>query len=287
MLGIGIMQELKTAITEATSISIVLPPSASDTDYLAALQLQKVAPEKTYLAAPDEKEAAWRDIFGDPQSKKEFTISINTALAPVDELRYEKSGEALTIYLSHKHPFTKDALSFGEHIPPADLLITVGFRAREEAEHAIEFLPRKGAARHIWLAGMIGEEEQTKLPISSASLLGRLMIRSREDQELDMLWTFITREDFAKTGSGPDEIPKLIKSYARIASIPPKAALFWQYGDSEGTSGILWSDDKAFLQTIAARTGQQAEYSSYIALPTAPHFIDAENATRKLLQGTA
>ncbi len=276
------MQDLKNAISEATSAVIMLPDNATDRDYLASLQLQKIAPEKIRIMAPETREALWQEIFGIPPTKKEFAITINTAITPVDELRYEKNGNMLTIFLSHTRAFDKEALSFSEHIPPVDLVITVGFASRSAADRATEAIPRKGAVRHIW----IGDEAQAheKLSASAAGLLGRLMVRSRHDPELAMLWSFITREDFEKTGTRPEGIPELIKFFSHIAELPKRAAIFWQYGENQRTEGLLWSADPALLARVAASLGIPDRQNSSLPMPHAANFIEAETTLRKLLR---
>jgi len=87
------MNELQQALLESTSAIIVLPDTASDKDFLASLQLQKIAPEKIHLLAPEEKEEAWKEVLGTAQTKKEFALTVDTSLSPVEELRYEKVGK--------------------------------------------------------------------------------------------------------------------------------------------------------------------------------------------------
>src|SRR3989344_5482252 len=125
------MDELKQAIREARSVIIILPDHSSDKDFLAALQIQKINPEKIHLIAPAEKEQNWSDTFDIKPVKKEFAITIDTALSPVEELRYEKGDSSLTIFLTHKHAFNQAALSFAEHLPRA----TFGLKmAREKKQ---------------------------------------------------------------------------------------------------------------------------------------------------------
>ena len=278
------MNELATAIQEASSVIILLPDNASDKDYLAALQLLKLAPEKTHLVAPETKERAW----GTPPAKKEFAITIDTTLAPVEELRYEKNDGALIIYLSHRSTFRKDSIAMGEYLPKADLIVTAGFANLAEAEAAIDILNQKNGARHIWLDeyNAASEPNQTaeRLTPPSASLLGRLMARSREDIDMDIMWAFLIREDFEKTQSSPDELQKLIESYESIARLPSATALFWQYGQNSATYGLLWSRDMRLLDRVAAELGMEDAYSNIIKFDTFQNFIDAEVETRKLLR---
>lgn len=276
------MHELKDAILEASSILLVLPEETTDKDYLAALQLQKLAPEKTQIVAPEAHERFWGSVFKIEPTKKEFAITINTSVSPVEELRYERANGSVIIYLTHRNKFDKSAVSFAEHVPPADLIVTLGFASRESAERAIEALPRKGAARHIWVVDAIATK---KLPSAEAGLLGRLIVRSRPDPEGDVLWSFVTREDFEKTGAEPDSLPALVDQFSSITDVPRVAAVFWQYGEVK-TNGLLWSRDHAFLERVASQVGSASAHQSFVRLPTYENFIEAEVETRKLLRET-
>ncbi|MSR76097.1 MAG: hypothetical protein EXS68_00720 [Candidatus Ryanbacteria bacterium] len=280
------MGDLKSAIASASAVLIVLPDSVRDKDYLAALQIQKIAPQKTELIAPEAKELEWKDTFGLERGKREFVIDINTALTPVDELRYEKTDTTLSIYLSHKGAFNEKALSWGEHRAPADLFITLGFSSESEAKKAIENLPRKGAARHIWVEGDTNGHSApatTKLSTISAGLLGRLVVRSRIDTDTNTLWSFITRDDFAKTNAGPHELPSLMATYASLASLPEHALVFWQHDDA-GTQGFFRSENAQLVNDIARHLGKMPENPHYVTLASFANFIEAEMETRKLLR---
>lgn len=274
------MDELKKAISEAASVLFLLPKNATDRDYLAALQLQKMAPEKIHVVAPEDKEAAWQDAFGTSPAKKEFAIIVDTTISPVDELRYEKDNGKLSIFLSHRHRFNREAIRFEESLPQADLVVTMGFPTRLEAERFVEALPGRGGARHLCLTE--DGAEMQRLPSASANLLGRIMARSREDLELGALWSFITRDDFLKTSARPEEIPSLLRAFAKIANLPRLVIVFWQFGEAGGTQGVAWSYDKTVLAKIASGIGE-VPFGEYITLPQFSNFIEAETATRKLL----
>ncbi|MEK7630734.1 MAG: hypothetical protein AAB417_01775 [Patescibacteria group bacterium] len=280
------MGDLKSAIASASAVLIVLPETVRDKDYLAALQIQKIAPQKTEMIVPEAKELEWKDSFGTQSSKREFVIDINTTITPVDELRYEKTEGVLSIYLSHKGAFNEKALSWGEHRAPADLFITLGFSSESGAKKAIENLPRKGAARHIWVEGDTNGHSAptpTKLSIISAGLLGRLVVRSRIDTDTNTLWSFITRDDFTKTNASPRELPDLMTTYASLATLPEHALVFWQH-DEAGTQGFFRSEDTTLVGTVARRLGKTPEHQHHVVLSPFANFIEAEMETRKLLR---
>ncbi|MDA1334817.1 MAG: hypothetical protein O2794_02260 [bacterium] len=292
------MEELKNAIKESSSAIIVLPDHASDKDYLAALQLQKIAEDKIHVLAPSDKEESWQQIFNTESRKKEFAITIDTKVTPVEELRYEKNGTSLIIYLSHRQKFDQKAISCAAHLPPSDLFVTIGFSSQEEAEVALEPLPHKGVARHLWIedkntAPALTAETpgdyvydapvRSKLAPAQAALLGRFMVRSREDFENDILWSFITREDFSKTGTSMREILLVIQSYVEIASHPPTLAIFWQHEDQKGTHGIVWSTNEQLLENMADEFDIVIK-TQHVELPEFANFIEAETTVRKLLR---
>lgn len=284
------MKELKQAIQDASSVLLVTPENISNTDYLACLQIQKIAPDKIHLFTPSQKEQEWEEVFGSAPSKKEFAIRINTKLSPIDELRYEKDDSGVTIFLAHKNTFNSSALSFGEFIPPSDLFITIGFSEQKNAERAIENLPRKGVARHISLPSstpLLNTEEplnKNKLSPQEAALLGRCMVRSREDEEVGVLWSFIIREDFEKTNASPESIPDLIEVYARLARTPDTILVFWQHNDAEGTEGLIWSSDTRLLEAVSTQYAKPYNGKRIVPLGMFEDFIEAETSLRKLLK---
>ncbi|MEK7643123.1 MAG: hypothetical protein AAB372_01615 [Patescibacteria group bacterium] len=280
------MNELHAAITQATSVLVVVPQKASDKDYLAALQIQKLAPEKVYLIAPEEKETVWHDTFGIPLPKKEYVILVDTRRSPVEELRYEKTDDSLTIFLSHRKTFSRDALSFQERIPTADLIITVGFSSEEESEQFIENLPQHTSTQHLMLDEYMKPLAQEKISTEHAQLLGRIMARSREEADLETLWSFLTREDLVKTNAKGEDIPELVQKFADLANLPRIVIIFWQLIDEDQTTGILWSKDSALLVAASSRLGSVLPQKQYILLPEFENFVDGEGAIRKLLHST-
>jgi hypothetical protein len=277
------MNDLKTAIREANSAIILLPDHVTDKDYLAALQLQRISPDKIHIVAPEHKENNWSDTFDIKPVKKEFAITINTEISPIDELRYEKNDNALTIFLTHKHAFNKNSLSFAEHLPPADLIITMGFSSQKEAEQVLESLPHRGTARHIWLEDKTGG--RAKLTTESVNLMGRLMVRSRLDPDLQVMWSFITKDDFAKADATPTDLPKLIATLNEVATLPRAAIIFWQYGD-KGTNGVIWSDNTKMIDSLSQKFEAERLNGSVMRLPMFDNFIEAETEVRKLMHGT-
>lgn len=283
------MHELKEALNQAKRALIVLPENASDADYLAALQLQKIAPEKTIIHASDEKEREWGELFGLPLQKKEFAITIDTSHSPIEELRYEKDDTALTIFLSHTRPLDTASIRYNEHVPSADLIISVGFADRQTAENHIATLSLKGTFQHVWLGSATPPQSTTppllkKLPTTSANLLGRLMARSRNDIEMKTLWSFLTKEDFIKTDSRSEDIPALLKTFRAIASLPEIIIVFWQSPTGDATDGIIESINADISKNVAVRIGHAPPHNGYTALPQFANFVEAETETRKLLR---
>lgn len=110
------------------------------------------------------------------------------------------------------------------------------------------------------------------------------MARSRRDPETDALWSFVTREDFIKTGASSDDVPLLMGTFSLIADLPRLVIIFWQSAPEEGTRGLLWSDSKELIRRIGERSqNREAENGNFLSLGTFAHFIEAEAETRKLL----
>lgn len=101
-------------------------------------------------------------------------------------------------------------------------------------------------------------------------LVGRAMARSRHEPELDLLWAFLTSEDFAKTGTDAAAMSAVLEHVRLAAPLSSGCALLWQ-----DTSGAV----RALLETAPDRTHPPLRLEE-----TFPSFGAAEAHIRQLLR---
>src|SRR3989338_6486763 len=117
-----------TLAERSDRIGIVLGPESGDTELLAAHALKERLGEKAFiLNAPEHLQDRWTHMFKKERPQKEFALALDTDIHPVDELRYEKEGGKLRIFLSPRGELTKDAFELEHRHVPSDMIIALGF----------------------------------------------------------------------------------------------------------------------------------------------------------------
>lgn len=113
-------------------------------------------------------------------------------------------------------------------------------------------------------------------------LLGRASVRSR--LEKGVLWSFLTSEDFEKTGRTPDDIPQVMSHIDK--EFPPRtvAALLWQ-NPEDNMVRVTLAGEQRILETIAERgVGKLQSHNLAISAPFGS-FLEAEEILTSLLEG--
>ena len=133
-------------------------------------------------------------------------------------------------------------------------------------------------------ANMADAEKLTKDAKSPAllQLQGRAMVRSKFDEGKGVLWSFITAEDFEKTGRTQDDIPSLLSHIQK--EFPPHAttALLCQTGEGGGVSVTL-AGNRTSLEALEAR-GAGKFQSPYLRISSSfESFREAEEIVGSLL----
>jgi len=161
---------------------------------------------------------------------------------------------------------------------------------------AVAELIRLGAL-HTDAQKMISEQSQ-KPPLNLLQLCARASVRSKQDEQDSILWSFLTLEDFAKTNRTADDVPAVLE-YIR-AALPKNSvtALLWQdpsrpdpdesghAGDSQSHAPVrvLLSGDQQVLDTIAHKeAGERVEQGIRLAAAF-PSFRDAEEHVHSLIR---
>ncbi|MDO8560914.1 MAG: hypothetical protein Q7R91_01725 [bacterium] len=82
-------------------------------------------------------------------------------------------------------------------------------------------------------------------PLPLLQIWGRASVRSRLDQERGILWSVLTKDDFAKTKTAPEEaIPFVIDHIEEHFSLPETLVLLWQKIEDGMIQAILRTSGK-------------------------------------------
>src|SRR3989338_528753 len=140
--------ELQKAINTAAqseTVTILLADTAGDKDFLAAQMLkEKIGHKATIVNVSDGLKRRWGFLFGTTdEARKEVTLSLDVDKNPIEELRYEREGGRLKIYLSPQFPLHAQDFSFDESYHPSDMVIALGFKSKEELKHKLREVPLK------------------------------------------------------------------------------------------------------------------------------------------------
>lgn len=125
-------------------------------------------------------------------------------------------------------------------------------------------------------------ENQQSLPL--LQLYGRAAVRSRIEENSGMVWSFVTTEDFEKTGRTERDIPEVLEHIESSFPAHRIAALLWQNPEEKVIRAIL-AGNRGTLESIASR-GEGAFQSPHLVLTaTFEDFRAAETGVRALLEG--
>lgn len=140
-------------------------------------------------------------------------------------------------------------------------------------------LLEKGARYEEALA--YAERSIDKVPIQ---LLGRALTRSRMDHERAFLWSFLTADDFAKTGgSEKDACPVLLRAREE-AGAHAGAVLIWQDASEKNIRAFV-AGPEPFLRAMQERIPSSDREQSCLALAqTFTSFQEAERALAALIE---
>lgn len=118
--------------------------------------------------------------------------------------------------------------------------------------------------------------------VSFLQLAGRASVRSKVDRERNILWSFLTKEDFAKTERSPKDASPLLAYIEQ--EFPPHriSVLLWQDPLKEYIKALMAGDHDVLMQ-ISGRT-RAAFRSPHLEIETNfPSFPEAENRISTLL----
>lgn len=123
----------------------------------------------------------------------------------------------------------------------------------------------------------------TQRPFSLQQLVARASVRSKEGEGGRVLWSFLTAEDFEKTGRGSADISTVLSTLPRFFSPHPVEILLWQDPASRVVHGILRATPP-LLDAIAARETGEISNPAFVIAAAFANFVDAEERITSLLR---
>jgi len=130
----------------------------------------------------------------------------------------------------------------------------------------------------------LSREEKEKREINLLQLLGRASVRSRLDGVKNVLWSFLTIEDFEKTGRTPQDLGSVIEHMRKEFPSHSISTLLWQNPEENSVRALL-AGNKEILEKI--RLGGAGTFRSpHLAITASfPTFKEAEEILGSLLEG--
>src|SRR3989344_642830 len=125
------IQSIAGLAAKSERIAILIGDAPREADFLAAHALKNRFGAKAMLiGTPKNLEAAWESLFTKEVARKEFAIALDIEHNPIDELRYEKDGNKLRIFVSPQNPISKESIEVEEFYPPFDIAVCIGFSSK-------------------------------------------------------------------------------------------------------------------------------------------------------------
>lgn len=283
-----------TLAEQSSRIGIVLGPESGDIELLAAHTLkERLGDKASILNAPEHLQDRWSHMFKKERPQKEFALVIDTDTHPVDELRYEKEGGKLRIFLSPQHELTKDAFLLEHRHMPSDMIIALGFANETDITRALETdTPLKNSAALINLSHVPPEALKKDAPpptdkwdIGAMKLWSRALLRSYVEDNNTVFWAFLPKEDFQKTNQSTSILPALLANMDMVMELPPLRVILWQDQNSPANNVhiLVSGTDPAIIMQIA-QAAETSLTNGNLIIRGFANFSEAEVEMRKLLK---
>lgn len=148
----------------------------------------------------------------------------------------------------------------------------------QSTTHAIAAeLIRQGAQQAR--AGAIAHSE----PFALRQLAARAGVRSKEDGEKSILWSFLTGEDFEKTNRTPADVPHVVRALTRAFAPHRISILLWQDPRLKQVRASVLGE-RSVLDGIASREPGAFQSPMLVLAADFNNFVDAEERLASLLR---
>lgn len=138
-------------------------------------------------------------------------------------------------------------------------------------------LMRLGGRREDALAFM-----QQPDSLSLIQLVGRASIRSRIDKEKNILWSFLTIEDFVKTNHTPEDIPAVLERLGKEFPNIRVKTILWQNPETQLVHVALIDEEK-ILDMMREEIHGEYHKSCLTLSSTFTNFREAEDIMEKII----
>lgn len=118
---------------------------------------------------------------------------------------------------------------------------------------------------------------------SVRQLVARAMVRSKEDTDKNILWSFLTAEDFEKTGRTPADAARVSTALAQAFSPRRVSVLLWQDTDAKLVHATLLGE-RTLLDTIQSHEPGAFQSPSLTLAADFVSFHEAEEHIASLLR---
>ncbi len=126
---------------------------------------------------------------------------------------------------------------------------------------------------------------RSNIPLALLQLASRTAVRSKEDQGLGVLWSFLTAEDFEKTGRTSKDLPFVLQHLSSLTYPHKVHALLWQ-DPQEKTVRALLRAEASLLERIGAREPGSFQSPHFGLHAQFANFQEAEERLASLLKET-
>lgn len=117
---------------------------------------------------------------------------------------------------------------------------------------------------------MIAETFTENVPLEYLQLWGRACVRSKIEKEKPLFWSFVTADDFIKTGAPHEALSFVFKRMGEVFSLPTISVFLWQNVSTKKIHSYIVSAKRKLSPAL----GIKEEY---------PSFYEAEEHIRRLL----
>jgi len=119
-------------------------------------------------------------------------------------------------------------------------------------------------------------------PLRLQQLHGRAIVRSRMDEHIGVMWSFLTAEDFEKTGSTAKDTEAVLRHIETVLPQTRIAALIWQETALSKIKATL-AGARPLLEALTHSGDGSFQSPSLVLTSTFETFREAEESVRSLL----
>lgn len=281
--GLGFPQKIKIKIPKSSPIEEVGYEEEGDFLSLIIAPKSRLEPESILIEkSPHEMDMAFCFFSNDEGWKK---ISAPVTKPPPEKVVYFSSGEKT---LAEKIKDVYETINDSSPLPgnTATLLYaslvyeTDNFQIRQGAQTfaLAKKLLDAGADKKI-LDKALSEEKKTNL----VQLVGRALARTASEEESGASWTFLTKQDFLKTGleASKENILFILRKVRSQISWRNSSVVCYESGN--GIDSLVFHENEGVLKKLSLALGASPE-SRYFFVSGFKNFSEAESKIKELLR---